>query len=405
VQKSVSPWAMLAVICFFCVSVGVAQQSISPIVSLIIEDLHISNAEVGLFSAIVNLPGIFLIILLSMFYARIGIKRMGIIAAALIAVGSASIFLATSYWMLLVGRVIIGVGASSLSVVGLQSITIWFAGRRIGLAMGIYSTLMPLAGLLCYNTFGAAGLMWGWRSAIMITIAISLFALIIYAIFFRLPPSQSTGGRDGEIIQIHNLGKMGWPAWVLALSWGFVNMGLFAVGTFLPDFIYRSGFDLRIAGAISSTMMLISVILNPIAGIVMDKIRHRELFGAVIGVGCTLSLFILPLNVNYIIFSVMALGLFAASFATVTFTMAPGLVKKELMPLVFGIVSTSAYAGMFVGPYLTGAIMDFTHQASYGFWSAGLFFFMVAIMMLALHINHSRQQAALVKNKAMLERE
>ena len=78
---------MQAVICLLCVSVGIALQSISPIVSLIVEDLHISNAEVGLFSAMATLPGILLVIPLSMFFSRIGIKRIGLISSALITIG------------------------------------------------------------------------------------------------------------------------------------------------------------------------------------------------------------------------------------------------------------------------------------------------------------------------------
>jgi len=373
---------MLAVICLLCLSFGIVLQSIPPILSLIVEDLHISHAEVGLFSAIANLPGIFLVIPLSMYYRRIGIKRIGLISAALIITGSTIIFLAGNFVLLLIGRVIAGIGASSLAIVGLQSIALWFYGARIGLAMGIYSSLMPLAGVICYITFGAAGLAWGWRSTMIINIVVSLVSLIVYAAFFRLP--SSTKLEQQGAIHPGELGKMGWPIWVLAAAWGLVNLGLFAVGAFLPDFIYQSGFDLRIAGLISSIMMFAAFALNPAAGLLMDKIKRRELFGMCIAIVCTVSLIFLPLDINYILVTVSALGIFACPFATVTFTMAPGLVKTELSSLAFGLVTTTSYAGMFIGPYLTGAVLDVTGKYTYGFWATAIVFFLVGIMMAAL---------------------
>jgi len=388
---------MLAVICLICVSFGIVLQTIPPVLSLIVEDLHISNAEVGLFSAIVNLPGIFLIIPLSMFYNRIGIKRIGIISSLLIIAGSAIVFFSDNYVLLLTGRTIVGIGAASMAIVGLQSIALWFIGGRIGLAMGIFSSLMPLSGVICFISFGAAGLAWGWRSVILIDILVSIVALIVYAAFFKLPPSNEPATQNSTIIHTGAPLKLGWPIWVLAAEWGFVNLGLFAVGTFTPDFLYQNSFDLRIAGIISSIMMFAAFALNPFVGLLLDRIKRKELFGVLIGIVCTVDLILLPLNVNYIIITISILGIFCCSFAPLTFTLSPRLVKSEYMPLAFGIVSTTSYMGMFSGPYLTGFILDTTHNYTYGFWSIALFFLLAGAMMAALFFNSRKREHAAQK--------
>jgi MFS family permease len=139
-------------------------------------------------------------------------------------------------------------------------------------------------------------------------------------------------------------------------------------------------------------MMFAAFSLNPFMGLLLDRIKHKELFGVFIGIVCTVNLILLPLNINYIIITMSILGIFCCSFAPLTFTLAPQLVKKEFMPLAFGIVSTTSYMGMFAGPYLTGFVLDTTQDYTYGYWSVALYFLLAGVMMAALFFNSIKRK-------------
>ncbi len=111
---------MLAVICLYVFSNFITFQAFPPILSLIMRDLGISHAEAGLAVAIFSLPGVLLVIPLSFYSGRIGMKRLGIISMALLAAGSIVVATANSLALILVGRVISGIGAVALPFVGLE---------------------------------------------------------------------------------------------------------------------------------------------------------------------------------------------------------------------------------------------------------------------------------------------
>ncbi|HJX03984.1 MAG TPA: MFS transporter, partial [Dehalococcoidia bacterium] len=104
-------WGILAVLSFYAFTVFVALHTLTPVLSLVIDDLHISHAQSGLLVAIFSLPSILFIIPISYFVSRIGLKRLGIISISLMLAGSLLMLMAKSFPGFLAGRVIIGIGA------------------------------------------------------------------------------------------------------------------------------------------------------------------------------------------------------------------------------------------------------------------------------------------------------
>jgi MFS family permease len=396
VSKENYRWVVLAVTSLYAITQNFALQSMPPILSLVIEDFGISHAEAGLSMAVCALPGIFMLLPLSFYLPRIGSKRVGIISIVLTVIGIAITALANSFPLFLIGRTIMGIGAVPLPIVGTQGVAQWFVRHRLGLAMGIYTIVFPLGTVISMTSFGAIGIAWGWRGVVWLTLGINVAALAFFALYFRAPEEDVTRPKSKEAIPVGSLFKIGWPIWVLAIMWGFSSVCTNSIMTFMPDFLYQNGLDLKLAGTITAIIMVCGLFVGPLAGFISDKIRYKEtliVLGAL--VGCFV-LFMLRGDVQNIFIYVILLGIFLAPFAPITFSMAATLVKHEAMPMAFASVATCSYIGMFIGPYLTGLIRDVSGNYRYSYWFISLFFLAVAALMsilLARRIRLNRQSS------------
>jgi len=381
VQKENYRWVVLAIAGLYALSQSFTVQSVPPVLSLMIKDFGMSHAEAGLSMSLCGLPGIFLVLPLSLYLRRIGSKRAGILSLVLNIIGIAISAGAPNPQIFLAGRVIQGVSAIALPLVGTQGVAQWFARGRLGLAMGIYTIVFPLSGVIAMTTFGAIGIAWGWRAVIWLVFAINVIALILFTIYFKTPGAYTGENGTRELIHFSNLFKIGWPIWVLASMWGFFSLCNVAIGTFTPDFLYQAGFDLRIAGTITAIILICGLFLGPISGYVSDRVRYKEAFiitGALIS---GIVLFLLPQDIDRVIFYMIVLGICSAPFAPITLSTAATLVKHDLMPLAYGLVATCSAAGMTIGPYTSGLIRDLSGSYRYSYWFISLFLLVVAILM------------------------
>jgi predicted MFS family arabinose efflux permease len=400
VAKDNYRWVMLAVISLYGLSQSFTVQSVPPVLSLMIEDFGISHAEAGLSMSFCGVGGMFLILPLSLYLHRIGSKKVGIVSLALNVIGVALAAVAPNLPVFLAGRVIQGISAAALALVGTQQIARWFVNHRPGLAMGIYTIVFPLSGVIALTTFGAIGIAWGWRTVMWLVFAVNVSALVLFVIYYKTPPEHSDGTTSNKILPVRALFKIGWPIWVLAATWGFASLCNTAIGTFTPDFLYQSGFDLRIAGAVSGIILMCGLFIGPLSGYVSDRIRYKE---AIIIAGALVScavLFMLPIDINRVILYMILLGIFSAPFAPITLSMAATLVKHDLMPLAFAAVATWSAIGMTVGPYVSGLIRDVSGSYQYSYWFVSILFLVVALLMsflLARRVKLNRAAAARLK--------
>jgi len=382
-------WVVLGVICLYGLSSNFALQSLPPVLSLIIEDFNISHAEAGLAMALCGLPGIFLIIPLSLLVPKIGYRRTGLYSLALIIAGVIIMAIAGNFSLFLLGRMILGVGSVAIPVVGTQGVAQWFVRRKLGLAMGIYSSVFPLSTVIAMSSFGAIGLLWGWRGVILLVTIINIAALILFILFYQASTEYTTDIKDKPALTTRSLLKIGWPIYLLAMIWGLSSLSINSISTFMPDFLYQNGLDLRLAGIISSIFMTCALVIGPFIGFILDRLQRREIImimGAV--VGCIVT-FLIPNGVDHIILYIFLLGIFMAPIAPIVFATAPSLVKPEMMALSYGIVATFSYIGMSVGPYITGLIRDVTGSYKESFWFISLFFLLIFILSILLMLRRT----------------
>lgn len=135
---------------------------------------------------------------------RFNKARLSLIGSGLMAVACLCYLLASSPWLLIVGRILNGVGYSFCSV----CLTTWFSllipKEKIGFGMGLYGTVQAF-GLAISPYFGIRLVnLFGYRVAFAVALLLALFILVA-ALMIRDPgdpvASASTDARSLQLIE------------------------------------------------------------------------------------------------------------------------------------------------------------------------------------------------------------
>jgi MFS family permease len=123
---------------------------IRPIVTEFKENMGYTTAQVNLLSSIYSLPPVIFLFFSGIITDKIGIRKSSLFLMALIAVGS---YLVTflDYKMILLGRLLIGLGAESFFVVMNKILTKWFKDKKLAMAFGLNLLLCRLGSIAAFN--------------------------------------------------------------------------------------------------------------------------------------------------------------------------------------------------------------------------------------------------------------
>jgi MFS family permease len=135
-------WKAMFYIYLFMLVFAVTFQSIPPLLGFLVHSLEISHTQAGALMSLFGLPGILISIPGGIFADVYGPKRVGVIALIITLGGSLLVALGKSFPLLIIGRVISGIGGLTISIVAPQALSRWFASKDLGKAMGIFNTAM-----------------------------------------------------------------------------------------------------------------------------------------------------------------------------------------------------------------------------------------------------------------------
>ena len=319
-------------------------------------------------------------------------------------IGSLMMGVAPNLAVAVMGRILIGIGVSTVFVCNFKLLSEWFTVRQF-VIMG--SAFMAMGGLGALSS--SAPLAWissavGWRmTLIAVGIVTLLMAGLVYA-FVRNRPSDMglpsiRPDRHAAQIEIGVLSGIKMVVfsgrfWPIAV-WAFCVVGIsFAVGGLWagPYLMQVYGLSKSAAGAVLSTFALAMIFGSPLLGWLSNRFgRKPVLIGCsviLIGVTGTMSWFVdtLSLSALYLLFFCFfitggAIGPIVAA------------VSKELFPIsisgtAVGVVNLFPFAGaaffqILIGAVLTGHVQGQEHYAIIGYQTMFLICLAGAVLSLA----------------------
>ena len=388
-------WNILALMYVSMLAFAFVFQSIPPILSLIIRELHISHTQAGLLMTLFALPGIFLSIPGGILFDLYGTKKIGVSCFILMIIGTLIVIFGRTFLHLALGRAISGVGALVLAI-GLPRLLVqWFSGKELGIAMGIFNTAMPLGSVISFIVLGRLGKSLGWQTAVCVSGLVTLIALIAFVLFFKSPPSINDRSYREVNFRLSNFRETGISIWLLAMAWMWFNASLISLSTFAPDFfLEHRGFSIGFAGFLTSFIMWGSLLLSPVVGYVIDKWGFKEILIAISGLVLGVVIFLIPYIPGLLIFFMVLIGVSVALVPAPVFSLPSDLLEPENLGFGFGIISTCLSIGMVFGPCFVGFVRDRTGSYEMSFAVMAGFAFFVTITILILLPIASRKRSS-----------
>lgn len=390
-------WAILALLSFVRVSLGMQFQSIPPIIPFLIEDLGINYTQVGLLIGLFMTAGIFLALPAGLLGQRFGAKTVVLTGLAAMTVGAVLFANAESFHLAFAGRLLGGVGVVLLNVQLTKITADWFTDKEISTAMGILMTAWPLGIALALSTLGYVAIAFSWQTAIYITAAYSGISLLLFALLYSDPATPELVSDSGsETPRMWAISKVELVMIVAAgLVWLLPNSGFIVFMSFTPALLAAGGMGVAQAGFTVSLVSWLSIGSIPTGGWLTDRTGRINLFIVAGCVVCALAIWLLPVGGSILVW-VILFGVAFGAWPGAIMALPGQVLSPAGRSTGFGVFFTVSSVGMAIFPPIAGWLQDATGKADASVMFGGL---LLALTVVALALFRLLQKRWLPKEE------
>lgn len=361
-------WVILVVAYLTTVSASLVMNKVSPIMPALMDAFELNLSQAGLLTAVIGLTALFLTLPAGMMIQKLGLKTTGVIGFLLLGLGIVLGAVSPGFGTLISSRVLEGIGAAILVIVSPTAISMWFPFEMNGVSMGIWSTAIPMGGVIAF--FGAPALEAGsgWSGVWWATGVVAVIALPAFWLLVRPAPIADDAALSSDAgIKGDWTNKTVWLAGLGAMFFGF---SFFPIITYYPTFLNAElGMALAQAGAMVGIIGLVTLAGAPLAGWLSDRLGTRKwVIVAGFLLFAPLLALVFQLSQAMIVPAMLLLGLCPSAIQTALFTAAPEAVQgHKAAAMSLAVVTASLNLSMVIGPPLFGSLADSLGWAAAGY--------------------------------------
>ena len=371
-------WVVLGGVWLLYFSFGLTVTAMAPLVAPIREDLGLDNAQFGLIMGAWPLVYIAFAIPCGALLYRLGPGRALLIGTVVIASSGLLRGVATDQFSLFIAVAVFGIGGPIISIGAPKLVSLWFASRERGLAMGIYVTganLGAVSGLALTNSLMMPLLDNDWRNVLFCYAA---FASACGVIWFLIGGHSACRDverriaaepRRSQFDQIRHLLRVPSIHLILAIGMGifFFNHGL---GNWLPEILRTGGMTPAEAGFWSAIPTAVGIL----AALSIPRLAsepHRITVMFLIFLSAAIATLLLreapgPLLVAGLVLQGIARGAMTATTMLLLIEL-PGVGSRNT-GVAGGMFFSAAEIGGVLGPLLIGYVAHATGGFSAPLW-------------------------------------
>ena len=359
-------WLALWLICSAVFCAFLAVFAIPPLMGTLTRQFHVSYSRVGLFMTAYTMIPTFGSLLIGLFSDRVGVRNSLLTGLSLLALAGFLSALSQNFWEMLVCRILIGIGATSIFVPGLATVLYLLPVARVNLATGAFFSSLNLGLSVAMLVTPIIARALGWRAPIACYAA---FAVVIEAVllFFtnvsfyrriRSPKNDNVAIPDQQ-------GSKAALALISASNF-LLFFQSFGMITWLPEYLAQQrGYPPARVGGISMLLGLVVIPGSMLAGWVADRTGAWPVAvsGATLCAVCPAFLVLTQLDTPGVWIDIFLVAL-GTSLLTIPLTSVLGrLVSSEHGGKAVGLILTTGYGGALVSTYLGGYLL--TASGSY----------------------------------------
>lgn len=364
-------WTILLLATLVQVGVSILQQAPAALGPVLIRDLDLSRAQIGLLSSAIWGGMLLGMLPVGLLIDRHGERRLivaGVTAMALLVLWATQL---RAFVLLLILFLLASIGAASSAPGGSKGIAAWFPSSRRGGAMGIRQTGVTIGGLAAAFLLPPVAVRFGWEAALGLGAGVTLVTVLLFALFYRELPEVVDEGADSYPPRVP-LGSIVRDRGFLATTgYAFVLMGVQgSAASYLALSLHEEvGLSVVAAGAFLAVFQVGGIAGRIGWGVVSDKIGRRGpvmLLVGLVAMGSCLAMASVGEGTVIPLVAALAflLGLSAMGWNGLYLTRLSESVPMHAAATAMGASLTIAFVGMFLASPLFGLAADLT--GSYG---------------------------------------
>jgi predicted MFS family arabinose efflux permease len=370
VEKSAGKYGLLILftVCVTYFIENFLRSAPSALLPVLIDELGLTHASAGLLVSSFSLLYAFMQVPSGILSVAIGPRRTIIGFTVFSVVGVFAFYLGSSFEVLLIAQMLIGLGFSVFYINAINIVTRWFPREKRASAIGILSASMGLGTFASYTGFPLSlGFTGGWRTFYLLCSVLLVVNFVMNFVILRDSPEPekkertgSDASMSGSIVQVLR-SRAVYPfivGYVLAcFSWVFIS--------WTPKYLMDTrGLSYLGVGLVSSAANLAGIPGCIIIGLVSDHLRRRRLPLVAFSAAYTgvLALFLtVPGWLPEIAFILIAIALgFFTSLWVLLFSMVPEVLPPRLAGIGLGVMNGLGTLGFAVVAPVYGALVDST---------------------------------------------
>jgi MFS family permease len=378
-------WFILGILVLGRMSVAFQFQSVAAVGPLLVRELSIDYAMLGLIIGLYMLPGLVIALPAGLFGQRYGDKRVALLGLSLMVFGGLFMGMTADATIFAASRIVSGIGAILLNVLLTKMVADWFASRNTTVAMSFLLSGWPLGIGLALVILAPIGDALGGALPMLITAMVSALVMALILVFYHSPLEAQKGTGTFRI----GLTGREWTLCLLAgLVWSCLNVGFTLVLAFGPSFLAELPYSLAEAGVITSTAMWTMVPALIFGGYVAERIGKPDVL----------------ITTCLILSALVVLG-FASGFVPILWCallgvllLPAGLVMKLLVASLdaknraigIGVFLSCYYGIMAVSPPIAGVLRESTGSSAAPLWLASGMYLAAVLFLGAFRMAQTR---------------
>lgn len=277
--------------------------SIAPIFDLLSSQLNYTDQQLGLLYSVYSIAAIIVLLLGGYVIDKFGTKVTVLIFSLICLFAAFLTAFSPEFYVMLIGRFVLGLGAEPLIVAVTTALAKWFKGKVLSLAFGINLMIARSGSWAADTSTGwASPLYERWQDPLWLATAIagvSVAGALLYWFMENKAEKKYDLGTAGEtekleLKDLYSFSKSYW--YIVALCVVFYST-VFPFRAFAIYYFQQAhGLERNSAGLLNSLLPLAAMIATPLFGLWVDKVGKRSVF-MIVG---TMILFPLFLVVTYL---------------------------------------------------------------------------------------------------------
>lgn len=156
------------------------------VATFIMPEMGLTPAQFGMLANTPYLAGLLFGVITGNWGDKIGIKKIATIAIAFFVIGAWARAFAFTFTTLFVASLVMGFGLAVMNSNSTKAIRLWFPGKNMGVAMGVYVAGASVGAGVALK----CGAMWGTHTSFLISAVSSVIAFVVWVLCFRTHPAE-----------------------------------------------------------------------------------------------------------------------------------------------------------------------------------------------------------------------